>query len=403
MSQTAALFVEAYRELNAKKLFWITLVLSLVFAAAIAALGIHEDGISVFWFQLDFPLSTTVMSEETFYKLVFVNIGIGLWLAWIAAILALVSTAQIFPDFISGGSIELALSKPISRTRLFLTKYFTGLFFVALQVTAFSAACFLVIGLRGGAWEPALFLAVPLVVLFFSYLFSVCALLGLITRSTIAALLLTLLFWFIIFVINSFDAITLSQLTRHELTAQRTQETIKRTEPTLDQRRQQLEDARAALDEGEPRPSERERVEELERRVAGGEAFLETLDQRKQDAEDAAGTWRPWYTGGFIAKTVLPKTGETVGLLERWLIDLADLDTDGFAQPNGDDPIDDNAEALFGPGNAPTQSGIDQDQVNQEVQKRYRERSVAWVLGTSLGFELVILAIACLYFHRKDF
>ena len=40
---------------------------------------------------------------------------------------------------------------------------------------------------------------IPLVVCSYSYLFCVCVLVGVMTRSTIAAILLTLLFWFICF------------------------------------------------------------------------------------------------------------------------------------------------------------------------------------------------------------
>jgi len=53
-----------------------------------------------------------------------------------------------------------------------------------------------VLGIRGGVWEPGLFISIPIVVIFFSYLFAICVLLGLITKSTIASLLLTLLIWF---------------------------------------------------------------------------------------------------------------------------------------------------------------------------------------------------------------
>src|SRR5207237_9963707 len=68
---------------------------------------------------------------------------------------------------------------------------------------------FLVLGLRGGAWEPALFLAVPLVVLMFSYLFAVCVLLGVLTRSTVAALLLTLLFWSALWAVHQSEVLLL--------------------------------------------------------------------------------------------------------------------------------------------------------------------------------------------------
>jgi len=147
--------------------------------------------------------NTANMSPAVFYKQLFVSVGIGFWLSWLATILALISTAGIFPDLIGSGAIDLLVSKPIGRLRLFATEYLAGLLFVTLQVTLFGAASFLVIGLRGGAWEPGLLVAVPVVVCFFSYLFAVCVLLGVLTRSTVAALLLTFLFWFFVYGIGN--------------------------------------------------------------------------------------------------------------------------------------------------------------------------------------------------------
>ena len=102
----------------------------------------------------------------------------GVYLTWVAAVLALISTSSMFPDFLTGGSIDLYLSKPIGRVRLFFTKYVSGLMFVALQVSVFAVGSFLVLGWRGHSWEPSLFLAIPIVVIFFSYLYGICVLLG---------------------------------------------------------------------------------------------------------------------------------------------------------------------------------------------------------------------------------
>ena len=197
MTQTCAIFLEAYRSLNSKKLFWLVLILSGLVALLFACVGINQHGLKILFWQFDNEiLNSNQIPADQFYKGLFLQIGIGTWLSWIASILALISTAGIFPDLMTAGSIDLFVSKPIGRLRLFFTEYLAGLLFAALQVTIFTAACFLVIGLRGGVWEPGLFLAVPIVVCFFSYLFSVCVFLGVATRSTIAALLLTLLFWF---------------------------------------------------------------------------------------------------------------------------------------------------------------------------------------------------------------
>ena len=148
--------------------------LSVAVVTSFALLGNNERGMTVVGYTLEIPFfSTKAVSHAGFYKFVFSNVGVNLWLTWGAAILALISTAGMIPEFVSSGSIDMTLCKPIGRLRLFLTKYATGLLFVALQVIVFSVGAFLVIGLRGKSWEPSVFLAVPLVVVFYSYLYCV--------------------------------------------------------------------------------------------------------------------------------------------------------------------------------------------------------------------------------------
>ena len=48
MTQTLAIFYDAYRSLNARKVFWIALIMSLLVAGAFALVGINEKGISIF-------------------------------------------------------------------------------------------------------------------------------------------------------------------------------------------------------------------------------------------------------------------------------------------------------------------------------------------------------------------
>ena len=46
MIQTWALFVDAYRELNSKRLFWITMTLSALVVAVFGMFGINERGLT---------------------------------------------------------------------------------------------------------------------------------------------------------------------------------------------------------------------------------------------------------------------------------------------------------------------------------------------------------------------
>lgn len=370
MSQTLAIFLDAYRELNARKMFWITMVISGVVVLAFAFIGINEQGLRIIVWDIPFPLNTTQMSPAVFYKSLFVSLGIGVWLSWAATILALISTASVIPDLISSGSVDLMLSKPISRLRLFLTKYTTGLMFVTLQVSVFSVASFLVLGFKGNTWEPALFLAVPLVVIFYSYLFSICALFGLITRSTIASLLLTLLAWLLIFALHTADVTMLS----FQLMLKQRAETV---EKWIDSDQARLEQMQLADD-----PNESE--------VRAAQRHLDDRTRELESTRSTLATLDTVHSIVLAVKTCLPKTSETIDLLERWLIDMAEL-------PSADDSKSQQSSEF------PASFEPNDERLQQAAVEAFRERSVFWILGTSLLFEAAVLALASWLFCRRDF
>jgi ABC-type transport system involved in multi-copper enzyme maturation permease subunit len=380
MNVFGAMLLDSYRELNSKKLFWISLGLSLLVVLAFAALGITEKGITVLWFELPIELfNTAIISESTFYKLLFSNLGVQFWLAWVSTILALVSTAGMIPDFIAGGAIELTLSKPVTRAKLFIMKYICGLLFTAMQVAVFTTASFLVIGIRGGEWIPALFLSVPLVVLFYSYLFSVCALVGMITRSTIAALLVTMLFWVALFAVNTTDAIFVQLRNSSEAQIEALEKTIVRMEKA----------AVTKIESGAEPPAEGKTYSQAELDTANPLLPLRRakLSEQRESLED----WKLWSQGTFVAKTILPKTTETVELLERKLVSLADIEALGPPERRNVRVKDADDVA------------VPRGEAERRAEAEFRKRPVWWIIGTSIGFEFLVLGIATLIFCRRDF
>lgn len=392
MTQTPALLVDAYRELNSRKLFWITMMLSGAVVAAFAMVGLSPTGIKVLFWDIPVPIfNEGVISRATFYKLLFTNLGIGIWLAWGATILALVSTAGIMPDFISGGAIELTLSKPISRLRLFTTKYVTGLLFVTLQVGVFSVASFVVIGLRGGVWIPGVLLGVPIVVLFFSYLFGICVLVGLVTRSTIASLLLTILAWLFLFGLNATDAIFIqlreSATLRVEFLANRVQRQEQIARGRLAERHDAGADAANAGAAGDPGPGPYT-IEQLD----AENDRLPDLRKRLDEERGSLGTWTRWSRVFVSIKTPLPKTSETVEMLDRLLISDAELAK--LRAPGDEEPIN------IGTKDDVRVSNRD---LRRRTQDALRHRSAGWVVGTSLGFEAFVFLVSAWVFCRRDF
>lgn len=374
MTQTLALLHDAYREMNAKRMFWIVLVISGLVVIGFATIGVSANNqITLLGMSTRLP---ALFKKGEMFKLVFEALGIQLWLSSIAMILAIISTASIFPDLMGGGSIDLYLCKPISRLRLFLTKYAAGMIFVALQVFIFSAASFLVIGLRGDTWEPRLFLAVPLVVCVFSYLWCVSVLLGVITRSTLAAALLTIVAWLAFVGVDRADFLLLMAKThaRHVVDGR---------VPQLKAAESQAKAERRTLAATQPSEEELAHANRLDRRWHD----LET--EQVQDTK-TLGTLTSLHKLTYNVKTLLPKTRETNDLLGRYLLtsdDLHEVDNSRRGRRRAD-------------AEAPTWMGVD---AFAETADAMRARPISWIIGTSLIFEAFILAWAARIFCRRDF
>jgi ABC-type transport system involved in multi-copper enzyme maturation permease subunit len=355
--QTWAQFVSAYRELNARKLFWVALILNAVVIGAVAAIGIDEKGISIFGYALGIPgVNSRLFPDGKLYKLIITTVGVSFWLSWISTILALLSTASMFPDLATGG-VDTLLSKPIGRTRLLLTKFATGLLFTALQVSVFAVLAFLVLGIRGGVWEIGLFVVVPLMVVFFSYLFAVQAVVGLVTRSPIASVIVACLFWIFVFLVHSGEQFTLFGATASRLEIEGMEKKIASL---------QTEEAKSGL-----------------------AAKLE-----EQKAND--GNWRLAHGIFFAFKSVLPKTTETANLVAR------ELDVRVNNAPADEEPQQDDENARRRRGFFRSQF-VTEKKLSAEIQKEMDARPVWWVVGTSFGFELALLGIGVWYFRRRDF
>lgn len=378
--QTTALIVDAYREVNSKKLFWLTMLFSSVIVLVFAFVGINERGVTVFTWEFPAPLNTNIIPKDQFYKTVFTTVALKWWLSLFATVLALISVCSIFPDLLTGGSIDLYLAKPVSRLRLFLTKYLLGLTFAALQVTVFTVACFLVMGIRGGTWEWRAFLAIPLVTLFFSYLFCMCVLVGILTRSSIASLLLTILFWGFLIGLNATDDVLLTFRSWFE--------------ERVDNQQRLVDYNADLMTRNEAMPTtQRSNLSAIERLQPGAIqklAELQTMAERLK--------W--WHTLFVQIKAPFPKTGETIDLMNRWLVPSEA--TMAVSREKARQREEHRARRGRPPRD-PDRVEPNDPAVLERAQEAIASRTAARLIGSSLGFEAVILGLAALVFCRRDF
>ncbi|HEX7375979.1 MAG TPA: ABC transporter permease subunit [Pirellulales bacterium] len=112
-------------------------------------------------------------------------------------------TASIIPQTYSPGAIDLLLSKPISRSLLFLTKYLGGCMFVLLNGGYVVLGLWLIAGLRWGEWNQRILLVIPVLVFLFAVYYAVSSLAGVIWRNAIVSIVMAVLFWAACFGVGS--------------------------------------------------------------------------------------------------------------------------------------------------------------------------------------------------------
>lgn len=371
MIQTWAILKDAYRELNARKMFWISMAISLLVVCAFGGLGINDKGVEVLWFTIDSgPVNTSLVSKPLFYKMLFMSVGINIWLGWGSTILALVSTASIIPDFVSSGSIEGMLARPISRVRLFLTKYFASLLFVVAQTAVFTVISIVVIGLRGSTWLWGLLWAIPIITLFFSYLYSVSALVGVWTRSTLAALVAALALWGVALTVG----VTENWLLITKIGAENP---IPLAEKNVEALQFQItEKKKTSIDPADFAALEKKLADKAED-LAFKRAKVQRIDK--------------WYGIAYTAKLLLPKTGDTKNLLERAVV------TDREMQQMADSAEERDNRRDSNPFSATDMKAM------RQADKIQKSRSLWWVVGSSVLFEAAVVGGACWLFARRDF
>ena len=113
----------------------------------------------------------------------------------IGLLVAVLVTSPLIPQTFEPGSLHLLLSKPISRVLLYVTKFIGGCAFVLVAATYLFAGGWLILGLRFGIWEHRLLWCIPIYTFVFAIYYSVAALVGAMSKSTVVSIVLAILFW----------------------------------------------------------------------------------------------------------------------------------------------------------------------------------------------------------------
>jgi ABC-type transport system involved in multi-copper enzyme maturation permease subunit len=225
MSGPAFLYVtrwlirDTFRQALASRIFWIMLAVSAL--CILFCLGIHIEGgaplkekgdIEFYKPGTNEPLQQTPREGKMSLLFgVYPNVDIGgrdreacvqmlqvLFANFggvVGLLLTLVWTAAFLPEFLQPSSASVLLAKPVPRWALLLGKYLGVVVFVAFQAAVYFLGTWLALGIRTDVWLLGYLAGIPLLVLQFATIYSFAVLLAVCTRSTVACLFGSILFW----------------------------------------------------------------------------------------------------------------------------------------------------------------------------------------------------------------
>ncbi len=117
------------------------------------------------------------------------------WVVSFGTLILVLVTAPIVPQMFEPGSLHLLLSKPVSRSLLFLSKFFGGCIFALLCAGLAFTGIWLIFGTRLGYWYWGFLWAIPIYTFVFAIYYAVSVFAGLIHRNTILSVVYTILFF----------------------------------------------------------------------------------------------------------------------------------------------------------------------------------------------------------------
>ena len=148
------------------------------------------------------PIPFTLRQIRPFIEATLFPFIMWLGLGQIAMMVAIVVTSPMIPDMFQTGSLHLLLSKPLSRSLLFLSKYLGGCIFVSVNVGFFLLGLYFYAGIQLGIWNRGILWCIPLFIFSFMVFYAVSAFVGLIWKNPIICVVVTALFWGICFTVG---------------------------------------------------------------------------------------------------------------------------------------------------------------------------------------------------------
>lgn len=140
------------------------------------------------------------LSAETFVR--YAQLGTAFLLYPLAILLSVFATASLVPRMLEKGTIDLLLSKPITRPSLFLSRYAGALLTAAINLLYLTVGLAAILAWKTGVWNGGFVLSGLLMSLYFACLLAFTVLAGVLLKSTTVSIMITAALFFVSLVVR---------------------------------------------------------------------------------------------------------------------------------------------------------------------------------------------------------
>lgn len=200
-----ALFRDALYQVLDNRVFRLLSILVGVLVLPTWLIGARQDELSLLfgwrtyfyedvfaWLNLPFPgLGRAHVQLIQMFQTAFVDQFAGK----LGITFAVAATAFFVPRMLEKGAADTLFSKPVSRFTLLFSRYMAGLVFIAILATLLVGGMHLGLLVNSGYSDPGFLWTILTLVYLFAILHAFSVAVGVLTRSTVAAILTTLMFF----------------------------------------------------------------------------------------------------------------------------------------------------------------------------------------------------------------
>lgn len=112
--------------------------------------------------------------------------------------LSIFSASSFIPNALEKGAADLLISKPISRAQIILGKFLGGVIIVFVNIAYLIVALWILIGLKFNIWDLSFLHTIFFITFAFAALYSLIIFVGILTQSSILAMMLSYIIFFVL-------------------------------------------------------------------------------------------------------------------------------------------------------------------------------------------------------------